>query len=102
MCIPIVCVRMRVRVCVPPAEVHVGQPRPGFGREEGGAGPPAAAWASGRGQCGVCGPGDGGDVHLPLAAGTLRGSVRPACLVQHCGRPRQHIWSSEQKTGKSN
>lgn len=91
-------------VCVHPARVHVGKPRPGVGGEAGGAGPHAAAGTSGSGQCGLCRTRAGGDVHLPLAAGALRLSVRAARVVQHRGRPRrrpQHFRASEKTTGKS-
>ena len=93
-----------VCVYVHPASVHVGEPRPGVRGEEGGAGPPAAARTSGSGQCGLCGSCDGGNVHLPLAAGALRVPVWPACLVQHRGRTRQQpqrARATEQTTGKS-
>ncbi len=93
-----------VCVYVHPASVHVGEPRPGVRGEEGSAGPFAAAWTSGSGQCGLCRSCDGGDVHLPLAAGALWVSVWPACLVQHRGRTwqhPQHARASERTTGKS-
>lgn len=93
-----------VCVYVHPASVHVGEPRPGLRGEEGGAGPFAAAGTGGSGQCGLCRSHDGGDVHLPLAAGALRVSVWPAGLVQHRGRTRrrpQRARATEQTTGKS-
>ncbi|KAM7370478.1 hypothetical protein PAMP_010025 [Pampus punctatissimus] len=89
----------------PPVQtsVHVGKPRPGVrGEEEGGAGPLAAARTSGRGQRGFCRSCDGGDVHLPLAAGALRVSVRPACLKEQ--RPvekEKEIRSNDCYTGLS-
>lgn len=91
-------------VHVHPADVHVGEPRPGIRGEEGGDGPPAAARTSGRGQCGLCRPRHGGDVHVPLATGALRVPVWPTCLVQHRGRTRRRprrTRTPEQTTGKS-
>lgn len=91
-------------VYVRPADIHVGEPGPGVRGAEGGAGPLAAARTGGSGQCGLCRSGAGGDVHLPLATGALRVSVRPARLVQHRGGARQRPrrpGASEQTTGKS-
>lgn len=91
-------------VYVHPVDVHVGESRTGVGGEEGGAGPFAAAGASGSGQCGLCRSCDGRDLHLPLATGAPWVSVRPTCLVQHRGETKwrtQRTWASEQKTGKS-
>lgn len=104
MCIPTFLFCFVYVVYVRPADIHVGEPGPGVRGEEGGAGPLAAAWTSGSGQCGLCRSGAGGDVHLPLATGALRVSVRPARVVQHRGRARQRPRrprASEQTTGKS-
>lgn len=91
-CVFLFCV-LCMCVCVHAASVHVGKPRLGVGGEEGGSSAPAASGTSGRGQCGLCCSRHGGDVHLPLAAGALRLSVRPAGLVQHCGR----LWQQPQR-----
>lgn len=72
-------------VCGHTADLHVGEPQPGVRGEEGGASPLTAARASGRGQCGICRPSDGGDIHLPLATGALWVSVWSTCVVQHRG-----------------
>lgn len=90
-------------VCGHPADLHVGEPRPGVRGEEGGASPLAAARTSGRGQCGFCRPRDGGDVHLPLATGALWVSVWPTRVVQHRGRAGRRprcAGTSKQTTGK--
>lgn len=93
-------------VCGHPADLDVGEPRPGVRGEEGGASPLAAARTSGRGQCGFCCPRLWGNVYLPLATGALWLSVWPTCVVQHRGRAgrRQQQWcsrTSKQSTGKS-
>lgn len=90
-------------VCGHPADLHVGEPRPGVRGEEGGASPLAAARTSGCGQCGFCRSRDGGDVHLPLATGALWVSVWPTCVVQHRGRTGRKprcAGTSKQTTGK--
>ena len=104
LCIPTFLFSFVYVVYVRPADIHVGEPGPGVRRDEGGAGPLAAARTSGSGQCDLRCPGAGGHVHLPLAAGALRVSVRPASVVQHRGRARQRARRprpSEQTTGKS-
>lgn len=90
-------------VCGHPADLHVGEPRPGVRGEEGGASALAAARTSGCGQCGFCRPRDGGDVHLPLATGALWLSVWPTCVVQHrggAGRRPRCAGTSKQTSGK--
>lgn len=109
-CVFFACVFPRFLFCfmyvvyVRPADIHVGEPGPGVRGEEGGSGPLAAARTSGSSQCDLCCSGAGGDVHLPLATGALRVSVRPPCVVQHRGGARRwprRPWASEQTTGKS-
>lgn len=70
------------------AEVHVGKPGFGVTGPKGGNGALPQARPGWYGECGVCGAHARGHLHVPLAPGTLRGTVWPPCVVQHRSSPQ--------------
>lgn len=69
-------------------EVHVGKPGLGVTGAEGGGSALPQARPGWYGECGICGAHARGYLHLPLAPGTLWGTVRPPSVVQHRSSPR--------------